>query len=75
MPIRYANKKSLWPKLAIAAWIVLGTLAYGHSYANNPYKLYYETRTLADMKAGVAAIAGPVYWLSVAGVALFEESK
>lgn len=59
--------------VTIIGYIILATLAYGHSYSNSEYQKYPGYESISTYGASVAAILAPAYWLSVAGVWVFEE--
>jgi len=69
---RIIKQRIITAPLAVV-YVILATLAYGHSYANSEYQKYPGYELLSNYRAGVAAILAPAYWLSVAGVWVFEE--
>lgn len=68
-------KKSKFESFLIASYIVFAALAYGHSYTNNPYRMYRKMATFTNVQAGFAAVVAPAYWLSVLGVWIFEAEE
>lgn len=69
---RIIKQRIITAPLAVV-YVILATLAYGHSYSNSEYQKYPGYESLSTYGASVAAILAPAYWLSVAGVWVFEE--